>query len=223
MAASGDITTSGVFSGARLQGGPGGAGQLRTWNTVNSINFVWDTAGTGQLSYRVDESVQKLIGSTVNFLDSQLAYPGGGPTNAVIGAHDFPGTWYYAFIDYVSDERIKSNIAPSQIDALGILKQVPIDQYDIRPEVAGVFRSLRMHGRDAPTSSDHVAIGLVAQKLQALIPEAVYIGPQPGGSALPEDCHNITLPAITPYLIRAVQQLTARLEALEGQTTRTER
>jgi hypothetical protein len=81
--------------------------------------------------------------------------------------------------------------------------------------VAEIFRSLRgIHGREV-TSSDHVPIGLVAQKLQALIPEAVYIGPQPGDNPLPEDCHNITLPAITPYLIRAVQQLAVRLEAME--------
>ena len=113
------------------------------------------------------------------------------------------------------DERIKTNIAPTQVDALGILKQVPIDQYDIRPEVAGVFRALRMHGREVPASSDHVPIGLVAQRLQALIPEAVYVAPQPGDNALPE-IFNITLLALVPYLVRAVQQLEGRLAELEG-------
>jgi hypothetical protein len=215
ISAVGDISTSGILSGARLQGGPGGAGQLRMYGTNNSINFVWDTAGTGQLSYRVDESVQKLIGATDNVLDTQYAYPGGGPTNAVMGGHDFPGTWYYSFIDYTSDERIKTNIAPSQIDALAVLQQVPVDQFDIKPEVVATFRRLRgIQGREV-AGSDHIAIGLVAQRLQALIPEAVYVGPQPGDNPLPADCHNITLPALVPYLVRAVQQLAARLEVLE--------
>jgi hypothetical protein len=169
------------------------------------------------VAYRIDETLEKYIGTTTNVWDTQYYYPGGGPTGGVFSGHDSPGTWYYCYIDFTSDERIKNNIVPSEIDALGILKQVPVDQYDIKPEVAGSFRALGgIHGREVPASSGHVAIGLVAQKLQALIPEAVYVGPQPGDNALPEDCHNITLPAITPYLIRAVQQLAARVEVLEG-------
>lgn len=219
--AASDISTGGVFSGARLQGGPGGAGQLRTYNTVNSINFRWGTAATGQLSYRVDESVEKFIGSTVNVWDTQYYYPGGGPTGGVFSGHDTPGTWYYSYIDYTSDERIKSNIVPTTVDALSVLKQVPVDEYDVSAQVVDMFRSLNRSDGQASAREDrpesaHVPIGLVAQKLQALIPEAVYIGQQPAGGPLPEDCHNITLPAITPYLIRAVQQLVARLEALEG-------
>jgi hypothetical protein len=216
ISSSSTITAAGNISAAGFQGGPGNAAQLGMYGG-SAINFRWYTAGTGQVAYRVNETVEKYIGATANVLDTQYASGGGGPTGAVFGGHDFPGTWYYCYVDFTSDERIKLNIAPSEIDALDILKQIPVDQYDIKPEVASVFRALRgMHGREVLASSDHVAIGLVAQKLQALIPEAVYVGPQPGDNALPEDSHNITLPAITPYLIRAVQQLVARVEALEG-------
>jgi hypothetical protein len=98
----------------------------------------------------------------------------------------------------MSDERIKQNIRPSMINALDILNKLNVVQFDWRPE----------HG------TRHEDIGLTAQQVGKYIPDAVKEFPADErhvGSGL----KGIRIDELVFYLVRAVQQLSGRLEALE--------
>ena len=219
----GNIVANGTISTPCLAGGTGQAGTLQMYNTANRINFRFD-GGAQQVAYRVDNSLDRYIATTTNVFDTQFAGGGGGPTGVVFGGHDVPGTWYYCYVDYTSDERIKANIVPSAVDALTVLRQIPVDQFDIKAAVAAWFASVGKPTEEraqmmANAQPAHVPIGFIAQKLKPLIPDAVYIGPQSNdvpGSPLPRDTLTINAQALVPYLVRAIQQLAARLEALEA-------
>ena len=226
--AKGGDTMSGVLAVPYIRGGPGDAGTLKGYDG-HTICFRWvdnvnGAVGNSQLEYRIDEVVGKIILGTRNFYNAGLEVGGGGPTNWVYSGTDGT-TWFYCHIDITaSDERIKSNIADSEIDALGLLNRVKLSQFDIKPEVAAWCQSVgkepeertRMM-RDAQAA--HVGIGFVAQQVQTVIPEAVFCAHQHGLSPdgpLPDDLQSINNQMFIPYLVRAVQQLQARVEALEG-------
>lgn len=101
-----------------------------------------------------------------------------------------------------SDQRLKTNIAAPEADAIDVLRALKLSSYDRTDQDRPRFR-----------------IGLVAQQVQELIPEAVIVGPTecPKGGTLehPGLLHLDPNP-ILAYAIRAIQQLTARVEALEG-------
>jgi endosialidase-like protein len=95
----------------------------------------------------------------------------------------------------VSDERIKANIVPSQVDALAVLRTVPLFSFDMPAEIR-------------QEDERHVPLGLVAQRLRPVIAEAVHV--------TEEDTWFLDYNPLVVYLIRAVQQLAGRLEAIEG-------
>lgn len=226
--AKGGDTMSGVLAVPYIRGGPGDAGTLKGYEG-HTICFRWvdgvnGAANNSQLEYRIDETVGKIILGTRNFYNAGLEVGGGGPTNWVYSGTDGT-TWFYCHVDITaSDERIKSNIAQSEIDALGLLSQVQVSQFDIKPEAAAWCQSVGKEPeertqmmRDAQPA--HVGIGFVAQQVKDLIPEAVFCAHQRGLSPdgpLPDDLLTINQQMFVPYLVRAVQQLQARVEALEG-------
>jgi hypothetical protein len=91
-----------------------------------------------------------------------------------------------------SDERLKENIAPARGDALVELNRLKLISFDLPFP-------------DAPTR--HFDYGVSAQNMQGIIPDAIIEGPE----------HLVvdTLPLIA-RLIGAVQQLTAKVAALEA-------
>jgi hypothetical protein len=220
-----NVTTS-VQTPVLFGGSDGSAGTLLMVSSSNRITFRWDggVSGGGAAAYRIDGAVEKYMCTTANTFDLQYAFPGGGPTTVVIGGHDVPGTWYYAYIDYLSDERIKDNIAPSEIDAVTVLNQVPVSQFDIKGPVAAWLRNIGMDTVERIASMQgaepvHVPIGFVAQRIQPHIPDAVAVARQDGAipeAPLPVDALNINKQEFIPYLVRAIQQLAARVEALEA-------
>jgi hypothetical protein len=105
------------------------------------------------------------------------------------------GYWTYTF----SDRRLKSNIAPATIDALDVINGLTIYEADYTAPHP-----------DAVTQ--HWDCALIADEVATVIPAAYVAGhthDENGYDALRE------LPLIC-MLIRATQQLTARLVALEG-------
>jgi len=212
-----------------------GAGNLATHGNINTGALNSASVGTGPITASTINA-SGLITTSANISanggissNSNIYAAGayGGPDNGggVIqgySGHGFSFNWGapYAYIridgDQLQlatnppcDERIKQNIRPSPVDALGILNAVPIDEFEIKAEVVG-WMSRREAG------PEHVPIGIVAQKLQALIPEAISITPQSYGSPLPADLLTLVDAKLTPYLLRAIQQLTERVQLLEA-------
>lgn len=80
-----------------------------------------------------------------------------------------------------SDERIKANIAPPDVDALEKILQIDVKQFDWR------------------TDGKHVPMGVIAQQVMQVIPEAV--------TRQENGLYAVSFMKFVAYLIRAVQQL----------------
>jgi hypothetical protein len=141
-------------------------------------------------------------------------------------------TWFYCLVAFTSDERIKQNIKPSAVDALSLLRQIPLDEFDLTDDVVGWMQQ-GQEGSKIAAMPAHYDIGMVAQKVQPLIPRAVFVAAQArtiddvhaspppddvyASSPLPDDMLAINDQAFIPYLIRAVQQLATEVENLKTQ------
>lgn len=97
-----------------------------------------------------------------------------------------------------SDARLKTNIRDSEIDALAILNKMPVRAFEWNEKAVAKL----------PIRYTNVEIGLVAQEVGQLIPEAV-------GASVLDDERYIDTKMLIPYLVRAIQQLEARLAKLE--------
>jgi hypothetical protein len=98
-----------------------------------------------------------------------------------------------------SDARLKENIRDAEIDALAALCDLTLRTFEWNEKATELM----------PWRSGTVPCGLVAQELQATIPYAV--------SELPSsDMLHVHNDYLVPYLIRAIQQLTERVEELEA-------
>ena len=89
-----------------------------------------------------------------------------------------------------SDARLKTNITDSQVHALSKLNQI------------------ELKGFDWIETGLHEEIGMIAQQLQPILPELVYEDSATGQLSIKTNL-------FIPYLIKAVQELYARLN--EGQ------
>ena len=105
------------------------------------------------------------------------------------------GAQFRVFVDAVSDRKFKKNIHDTKVDALAAILATPVREFEWKVDYQA------LHG-DQP-----VPIGLVAQEVKEALPGVVVEQ---------EDTHWVNLKAAVPYLIRAVQQLTARVAELEG-------
>jgi hypothetical protein len=113
-----------------------------------------------------------------------------------------------------SDERIKKNIVPTQVDALGALLQVQVSEFDYDPPGPEVLPALR--------TNSHVRLGFVAQQVEPYTPEAAMSTPS---DLFPDGLKSVNNGALVPYLVRALQQqqeliasMQSRLDVLEGNT-----
>jgi Chaperone of endosialidase len=97
----------------------------------------------------------------------------------------------------VSDERFKHSIAPLAIDALGAITE-------LRP----VTYRWRDHGIFIDDGKDH--IGFIAQEVGAVIPDAVTIGDDE------DNTQTINTTPLLATIVAAMQQMAARITALEG-------
>ena len=93
-----------------------------------------------------------------------------------------------------SDERLKENIADVDDGYLELVNDIKIKSFD---------------WKDRPNLKNKV--GVIAQELEKVIPNAVSKG-EDDVSKLP---YQVSYPALVPYLIKAVQELSAKVEELE--------
>lgn len=98
-----------------------------------------------------------------------------------------------------SDIRLKSNITDSELNALSVLNQIRVRQFDWK------------------TDHTHQDIGFIADEIDQ-IDSRFSIG---GGYDLNGDINikMVNIPYITAYLVKAVQQLSAKIDILEGRST----
>jgi hypothetical protein len=210
-----------------LFGGYGNAGCLGLWSSGSRVCFRWGgTAAGDMLYYRVDEAVDRnIVWGHTDICYLELAGGYATPTGVALVIHTGDGTLYGAPINGIaSDARIKENIVPTKLDALSILQRVPVDEFDVKAEVAAWFKTIgeKLSDRQAAMADAapvHVPIGFVTQHVQLHIPEAVTVLPgqiEVEGSPMPSDAQTLDMHNFIPYLVRAVQQLAARVEQLEA-------
>lgn len=102
-------------------------------------------------------------------------------------------------IQNTSDERLKKNIETSDVDALGVVNSIGTYSFDWVED-----------GR-------HEALGFIAQQLEAEASEDFVSVNASDGHYSTKDLKMI------PYLVKAVQQLSAKVDELQGSTSATAR
>ena len=219
----GTLTATGtVHTGSYLTGSDSGnAATLLDASGGHQISFRWD----GTWTYiRVDHGgfEAPLVTGQCRNLHYDVS---GGPSGQAQYGLNASGQLCTILVSSVSDERVKQNIRPSQVDALQIINAIPIEEFEIKADVAGWFQGANEPSREErarlmrEAKPEHVPIGMVAQKLRALVPEAVNVSPQvdhPDDSPLPPNVMTLNEGKLVPYLLRAIQQLTERVQFLEA-------
>ena len=151
------------------------------------------------------------------------------PNQRYMDARDWGGTWATLIQDSgggnqiffpaaYSDERLKTNIAPTQVDALAAIAAVEVVEYDWNEDGLTIGH---MHSQ-----LKHVEIGVIGQQAVEHVPEMFEAGPVPLPNGDTEYRMTFHPEKAVPYLIRAIQQqqeliiaLTARLAAIEAATS----
>jgi hypothetical protein len=107
------------------------------------------------------------------------------------------GAYWFAIPPSSSDERLKTNIVPSEIDALGLVNQLEMIEFD----------------RTMLGDTKHFKSGVRGQQLEQIMPDTVVKGAANGH--IPEQIEVDTL-ALCGYMLKAIQQLSAKVATLEG-------
>jgi hypothetical protein len=107
------------------------------------------------------------------------------------------GGYWFGIPPSSSDERLKTNIIPSEIDALSLINQLEMIEFD----------------RSDLGQTKHFKVGVRGQQLDELMSDTVFKGRH--DAPIPDQIQVDNL-ALSGYMLKAIQQLTQRLEALEG-------
>ena len=222
------INTAGsTTNGLIINGGGSYTGIYYAGLGGNNIGFGYASLHAGVPMMRVDSTNFELgtvaAGSTNPPRGFNMYTPAGGsPTNWAFSFTD-GNTPFAINVDALSDQRIKKDIAPTTVDALAVINAIPVRQYSIRGEFRTATQPAYSNSEpieQTPKADYPVAIGLVTQEVSPLIPDMVSVPPAVPGLNLnpdvPADLQHIVLQQAVPYLIRAIQQLTARVAELEA-------
>ena len=152
------------------------------------VNGSYLNGGNGYMNLHVNDHIKFRIGSQDRVkIDYESLHVYNGITAYNNTALDF-----YADLDMHgysiynnSDARLKENIHEPEESALDKLLQLDILQYDWRE------------------SKKHVNMGVIAQQVQEVIPEAVKVSDKNG-------LYSVNQLAFIPYLIKAVQELSGK-------------
>jgi len=147
-----------------------------------SVNFY------GNINYYKEPKFFKGL----NMWDSEIIGGGSNPkggNNAVVWWNQIGSGSVKYWIDKSSDRRLKENIAPTTINALAIINKLDMVEFDFIKD------------------KKHEEIGLIAQEVEKIIPQAISRDPESEDSYL-----HIDYTAFVPYLIKAIQELNQKLE-----------
>ena len=179
----------------------------------NSTPLAFLTNGTERM--RLDSSGNLLVGTTTASLTPTsgaavynngngfaigVGHPTGSPSGqgyagfayngTIIGSITQNGTTGVLY-NTSSDQRLKENI----IDAPGALSSI---------------NAIKIRSFDWKVDGSHVDYGYIAQELLEVAPEAVSV------PADAEEMMGVDFGKLTPRLVKAIQEIAARLEALEN-------
>ena len=178
--------------------------------------YAWYVLRTGEMYCRNDASFYKKVDfsseSSVNFYgninyykepkffkglnmwDSEIIGGGWNPkggNNAVVWWNQIGSGSVKYWIDKSSDRRLKENILSTSVQALNEINQLNLVSFDYIE------------------NKKHEEIGLIAQEVEDIIPQAISRDPESEDSYL-----HIDYTAFVPYLIKAIQELNQKLEKL---------
>jgi hypothetical protein len=170
---------------------------------TNTIGFAWNGGGAGAgASCFIDGTQSGLLvrsgpgtGLAAFSAIDQQGLNGTGPS--VVWAYN--GGQVSVGVTF-SDRRLKSNLQPATVDALNLIDRITVYEGDLHNPLPG-------------GQPQHWDCSLIADELDGTIPQARIRATGAEGS----------FDSVNPYpivcvLVRAVQQLTARLAALEART-----
>ena len=176
--------------------------------------YAWYVLRTGEMYCKNDAGFYKKVdfadGGSVNFYgninyykepkffkglnmwDSEIIGGGWNPkggNNAVVWWNQIGSGSVKYWIDKSSDRRLKENILSTSVQALNEINQLNLVSFDYIE------------------NKKHEEIGLIAQEVEKVIPQAISRDPESEDSYL-----HIDYTAFVPYLIKAVQELNKKLE-----------
>ena len=176
--------------------------------------YAWYVLRTGEMYCKNDAGFYKKVdfadGGSVNFYgninyykepkffkglnmwDSEIIGGGWNPkggNNAVVWWNQIGSGSVKYWIDKSSDRRLKENILSTSVQALNEINQLNLVSFDYIE------------------NKKHEEIGLIAQEVEDIIPQAISRDPESEDSYL-----HIDYTAFVPYLIKAIQELNQKLE-----------
>ena len=170
----------------------------------------WYVTNTGEMFCKNSAGFYKTVDfsskGTVNFYgrnnfysslylsDNEIYANGWSPRgkNAVVWWNQVgDGTVKY-WGDKASDRRLKENIVPTTINALDVINKLDMVEFDFIKD------------------KKHEEVGLIAQEVEKVIPQAISRNPENE-----DDFLHIDYTAFVPYLIKAIQELNQKVERLE--------
>lgn len=208
--------SGGTLTGALTINGGAGLVNLTTQGTVNVNGAavvlgvtnpvqLWQS-GAAQLNVSTPAGAAisaMVLTGLISFSGEGVNYVAMQGANAHAIGYVWTGTAMAVMIDganigamqiSMSDATLKQNLSAITTDCLSVLNKLTLRQFDWLPTAVAPSRA-------------HVSVGYTAQEVQNLIPEAV---PQ-GASTL-----SVDLTLLVAYCIGAIQQLAARLQAVDG-------
>ena len=202
-----------------MSNGSSAWGQVALWvnwgtDWGKSGPYAWYVLRTGEMYCKNNASFYKKVdfadGGSVNFYgninyykepkffkglnmwDSEIIGGGSNPkggNNAVVWWNQIGSGSVKYWIDKSSDRRLKENITSTSVQALNEINQLNLVSFDYIE------------------NKKHEEIGLIAQEVEDIIPQAISKDPESEDSYL-----HIDYTAFVPYLIKAIQELNQKLE-----------
>jgi hypothetical protein len=168
---------------------------------ANNFEFAWQTGG---INHYLNGGWQGgLVRSQSSSGWWQIVDMEGNSASSVM-AVNFVGASAQFGISFASDRRFKSNIGPVTIDALGIINALRVYAADLTPPFP-----------DAKPQHWHCS--LIADEVEPLLPSAYIPPPVRSPNSQSEPYAMLRELPLIATLVKAVQQLTAKVEALEQQ------
>lgn len=155
--------------------------------TLHLGDYAEITTGSTGLTLQNQYSATRIYGNGAGVSlagDIGLSPVSGGVVNCGSDLYMNDNVIYDTTIATSSDARLKTNITDSSVNALSLLNQIDIKEFDWIK------------------SKEHTNVGIIAQQLQKIIPELVQTNPNNGRLSIKSD-------NFIPYLIKAIQELIA--------------
>ena len=153
-----------------------------------------DFSSTGSINFYGSNNFY----SDVNMNNRDIYGDGGNPKggrNAVVWWNQVGSGSVKYWGDKASDRRLKENIVPTTINALDVINKLDMVEFDFIKD------------------KKHEEVGLIAQEVEKVIPQAISRNPENE-----DDFLHIDYTAFVPYLIKAIQELNQKVERLETTT-----